>query len=79
MDLRKELNNLRMEDDMTVEDFLMKSDLVVVQLADINEEVEDKTLIHIVLKGLPSRWTAFKSTFGTLMVHQALTFSDLEV
>lgn len=83
MDLREELNNLKMDEGMTVEQFLMKLDLIVIQLADIDEDVDDKALIHVVLKGLPSSWSAFKSTFGTLMAHSGtgttLTFSDLEM
>lgn len=80
IDLKDSLTNLTMKEGTTIEQFLIELDLIVVQLSDIDEEVEDKALIHIVLKGLPPSWRTFKTTFNTMMGQRgnAMTFADLE-
>lgn len=79
LDLRNELMNIRMEEDTSIEEFIKVIDHFIMQLADVDEDIPDKELIHVVLRALPSKWKPFKMTFGLLMASNPnLSFSDLE-
>lgn len=78
IDLRDELRNISMSEDESIESFLKRIDIYVFQLTIIMEKVDDKELIHIVLRALPSKWNAFKMSFGmNLSKDNSITFSHL--
>lgn len=65
---------------MTTDQYLRALDHLVVQLADIDEAVDDNTLMRIVLKGLPTPYKGFVTTFGTMLNNKSnrLSFHDLQ-
>lgn len=68
-----------MKEGTTIEEHMARIELLLSDLADLNEEVEDKILAQIVLSSLPSSWHSFRSTLGTIMARDPhFTFVDLE-
>lgn len=76
--LREKLSLVHLSEGGSLEEYVRELDYLVMQLADIDFQIDDKELIRIALKGLPASWRPFISSFGTIL-HQfpSLTFSDL--
>lgn len=79
IDLRNELQNIRMKEGTSIEEHMLRIELLLSELADLDEEVEERILAQIVLSSLPPTWHPFRSTFGTIMAKDpSFTFADLE-
>ncbi|CAM6096995.1 unnamed protein product [Calypogeia fissa] len=76
--LKDKLTALCMVEGSRVEQYTREIDSIVMQLADIGTEVDDRELIRITLNGLPSSWKQFSMSIVTLL-HQfpKMTFADL--
>ncbi|CAM6116227.1 unnamed protein product [Calypogeia fissa] len=79
LDLKSELNNMKMEESSSVEDYLRNVERVRVDLAGVGVEIPDDELIEIVMGNLPESYSTFVSGFGQSHAKDSdLLFTDLE-
>lgn len=67
MVLRDELSQVKITEAMTLEEYVSAIDELVCKLSDTDYEVEEKELIRIAMRGLPTSWRNFVTTLGALL------------
>ena len=70
------LTNIKMYSQESMRDYLMRAEELQLNLTDVGENVSDRMLCSVVLKGLPNSFASFVTVFK--FSHEAKTFADLK-